>query len=261
VPAWLGAAELLLAGVVATLALGLAWASLDRRTRAGAWLRRLPRGQGAGLLGVAVMAGAVVAVLVDDVVLGDPTGLWPPLDQTVRVAARGLRTSSPLARAAARWASWLTGPGVPLWLGATVVWLGAGRRYREAAVVAGGTLGAWGLVSLLKLVFAVRRPGAPSVDHAITGYGFPSAHTLVATVACGLLAWVLTRRRGGSARAAGYAAAFAAAAAAGASRVVLGVHWTSDVVAGLAMGILWLALVVAVAERWDRPGRLAGRGV
>ncbi len=74
------------------------------------------------------------------------------------------------------------------------------------------------------------------------GPSFPSGHASTAASFYAALALILARRRGARARAllAGSAAAIAVAVAA--SRVLLDVHWLSDVVAGLMLGWAWFAL-------------------
>jgi undecaprenyl-diphosphatase len=43
----------------------------------------------------------------------------------------------------------------------------------------------------------------------------------------------------------------------GASRVMLGVHWPSDVIGGWAFGMLWVLLTLRIGQRWveDLPRR------
>jgi undecaprenyl-diphosphatase len=45
----------------------------------------------------------------------------------------------------------------------------------------------------------------------------------------------------------------------GLSRVMLGVHWPSDVLAGWSFGALWVLLMLWIAERTARPVRVGGR--
>jgi membrane-associated phospholipid phosphatase len=78
------------------------------------------------------------------------------------------------------------------------------------------------------------------------GPSFPSGHSSTAASFYAALALILARRRGPQVRAllAGGAAAIAVAVAA--SRVLLDVHWLSDVIAGLMLGWAWFA-VCAIA--------------
>ncbi len=66
----------------------------------------------------------------------------------------------------------------------------------------------------------------------------------------GLLAATIARTRRG--RRAAITAGFALGALIGASRVVLGVHYVTDVLAGAALGLAWLCVCVLVALRVDR---------
>ncbi|MFB6302406.1 MAG: phosphatase PAP2 family protein [Haloferacaceae archaeon] len=118
-------------------------------------------------------------------------------------------------------------------------------RRAIAAVVALG-LAAAALTFALKGLFALPRPpGSPE-----SGYGFPSGHALGSTVVYGGAALLFDRfdRR--------YAVAAAVVVLVALSRLVLGVHYLVDVVAGVAVGAAVLAAVVAFDLR--RPARAFG---
>jgi undecaprenyl-diphosphatase len=119
------------------------------------------------------------------------------------------------------------------------------RRNREvfffvAAVGIGETL----IGNTLKLLVQRDRPTVMPVVEA-GGFSFPSGHTSAATAAWIAVALVLGRNRSRRTRAALSGGAVLIAAAVATSRALLGVHWLTDVVAGLAIGWGWY-LVVAV---------------
>lgn len=78
------------------------------------------------------------------------------------------------------------------------------------------------------------------------GPSFPSGHSATAAALYAAVALVLARRRSPRIRALLAGAAAGIAVAVAASRVMLGVHWLSDVIAGLAFGWAWFA-VCAIA--------------
>lgn len=129
---------------------------------------------------------------------------------------------------------------------ATIALFSAGR-VREAILFAACVFGAALLSSELKFVFERLRPtGGPG--------SFPSGHAALATAFYASMALLLTWTRGARFRA--LVAAFLVAAAVGLSRLYLGVHWLSDVVAGEALGFAaFLLLVYAryVTTRSPRP--------
>jgi membrane-associated phospholipid phosphatase len=95
------------------------------------------------------------------------------------------------------------------------------------------------LNSLLKLLFARPRPNVFPPLMAETSYSFPSGHTMSAVAVYGLLALLLWQR-----------GQYAWALLPGLwvplvalSRVYLGVHYPSDVLASLALGTIWLVIV------------------
>ncbi len=114
------------------------------------------------------------------------------------------------------------------------------RKHRELIFVAAGVLGAGLLSALLKLIFARERPAYLAHLVAEGGYSFPSGHGTASSalaIACLFLLWN-TRWRW---IALGVGSAYALAV--GASRVYLGVHYPSDVVAGWCVSCLWVGIV------------------
>ena len=74
------------------------------------------------------------------------------------------------------------------------------------------------------------------------GPSFPSGHSALAAAFYAAAALVLARRRSPRTRALLAGTAVAMAVAVACSRVLLGVHWMSDVIAGLAFGWAWFAI-------------------
>jgi len=147
--------------------------------------------------------------------------------------------------------SWLGRPPV-LWAvtlaGVAFTWRNGARRL--SAFLVATTLGGGIMSTAIKLL--VDRP-RPEVDHPITeafGKSFPSGHALSSTVVFGavLLTFlpVLPRRW----RHVAVAATVGLVTAIGASRLLLGVHFLSDVLAGHLLGIAWLAGATAIFETW-----------
>jgi membrane-associated phospholipid phosphatase len=85
------------------------------------------------------------------------------------------------------------------------------------------------------------RPALTS-EAATLGPSFPSGHSATAAAFYAAAALVLGRTMPGRARHIVIAVAVALAAAVGASRVLLDLHWLSDVIGGLALGWAWFAL-------------------
>jgi membrane-associated phospholipid phosphatase len=128
------------------------------------------------------------------------------------------------------------------------VLLAATRRSAEAALVAGATAGALLLWPLLKNIVERTRPEDGHLVQ-VSSWAYPSGHSLASAVVFGVLA-VLGYRRART-RATRVAIAVTAAllvAVVGVSRVYLGVHWPTDVLAGWLIGALWLAVCLWVYE-------------
>jgi undecaprenyl-diphosphatase len=84
----------------------------------------------------------------------------------------------------------------------------------------------------------------PDLDQltGFAGSSFPSGHSAAAAATFAAIALVMSRRRGVTTRALLAGGAMAVAVAVAATRVFLGVHWLTDVLAGLALGWAWFAL-------------------
>ena len=109
-----------------------------------------------------------------------------------------------------------------------------------AALVVAATVSGALAVRGLKALFARTRPDI--VDHlvAVSGASFPSGHSANSAVVYLTLAGLLAQvARGAAIRRYVLAAAVLLVGAIGASRVDLGVHWPSDVLAGWSFGTLW----------------------
>lgn len=107
--------------------------------------------------------------------------------------------------------------------------------------------------TVLKNVYERARPNA-EVLHQLTvpslanGWSFPSGHTSGAVVAFGALAYILVCTTPSRWHLPVVLFAVAVAFTVAVSRVVLQVHWASDVVAGSISGMLWLAVCVLTVE-------------
>jgi undecaprenyl-diphosphatase len=103
--------------------------------------------------------------------------------------------------------------------------------------------GAGILDGTLKLAFHRPRPD-PFVGAKPGTWSFPSGHALISLCFYGLIAGILSLRANrGWQRAVIWASASLLVALIGLSRVYLGVHWPSDVVAGYAAGMIWMGAV------------------
>jgi undecaprenyl-diphosphatase len=134
------------------------------------------------------------------------------------------------------------------------LWL-VGRR-RDVALLAAAVVGGQLLSFALKRGYA--RPRPDLVPHASFVYtaSFPSGHAMMAAVTYltlgALVARVLPRRRE---KAFVVGCAVALAALTGASRVYVGVHWPTDVLAGWALGGSWAAACWVAADVLERRAR------
>jgi undecaprenyl-diphosphatase len=113
----------------------------------------------------------------------------------------------------------------------------------------------------LKHIFQRARPSLEDPLLTLSTYSFPSGHTAAATVFYGLLACYLVRRvRTWPARAAILAACVAMVMLVALSRMYLGVHYLSDVLAASAEGAAWLAVCITAISTLQRRRIARARG-
>ena len=154
------------------------------------------------------------------------------------------------------------GGGWGLWPGGVlIVWLLArAARKREAVLFAVAVAGANLVSESLKLFFHRTRP-EPWFGYPLPStYSFPSGHAFVSFCFFLCLAEILIRNEWSlAAKIAMWSAALGCTLTIGLSRVYLGVHYPTDVLAGYAAGIVWTTLIrVTHHARQGRAGRHGG---
>jgi undecaprenyl-diphosphatase len=143
--------------------------------------------------------------------------------------------------------------GGPAWLVPISLVLAIGfliRGWHRGALLVGVTVAGAGLLNtLLKQTFARTRP-APFFDYPLpVSASFPSGHAFfAASIIGGLTVLVSGRVRSNALRAALWVVALGLILLIGLSRVYLGVHYPSDVFAGYAVAVVWVA-GVALGDR------------
>ncbi len=145
--------------------------------------------------------------------------------------------------------------------GLLAIGLALSRRWLWLAALLISIGGGEGLVWGFKSLFHRPRPDLVNALVPAQGPSFPSGHAFVAFAFYGLVAWfVIGRARTLGVKALLSVAAVVAVATIGFSRVYLGVHWPSDVLASYVLGAAWLtalitALAVAEARAAKNPPR------
>lgn len=123
------------------------------------------------------------------------------------------------------------------------------RRRAETMTIALAALGAVLLNQLLKNWFARTRPELWQRIVAVKYYSFPSGHAMVSMVVYGILGYLLSVHFPRWRVLIGSLTALLIGAI-GFSRLYLGVHWPTDVVAGYAAGLVWLMTCILSLEVW-----------
>jgi membrane-associated phospholipid phosphatase len=117
------------------------------------------------------------------------------------------------------------------------------RRWREPMLVAAAVAGEVAIFLLVTLLVERGRPPVPHLDEAPPTSSFPSGHVAAAICMYGALA-ILANERASSAlvRRLFLALALLVPLAVAVSRVYRGMHYVTDVLGGVALGVAWLYL-------------------
>ena len=202
-------------------------------------------------LGTAILALVFFGWLADEALEGDAR--W--FDDATRAAVH--QFASPLLTGIMRGFS-CVGSTIALTIGTifVVVRFVMRRLKREAKLFAITMIGAAVLNITLKLAFKRPRPVPFFNLTPPESYSFPSGHSLTSAVFFGALAAILTARiKSKRVRMGVWIVSTAMFLLIGLSRIYLGVHYTTDVIAGFAAALIWILVVRFVEMQLARRKR------
>jgi membrane-associated phospholipid phosphatase len=204
-------------------------------------------------LGLAVTLGFLIAFggIVQDLIAGDPL-----VRSDLRVLSLVQTLRSPILDQAMLFITYLGNAQIVLTSAALVsVYFALTRRWLWLAALVLSLIGEESLVWTAKVLFARERPDLVNALVVATGPSFPSGHGFVAFAFWGLIAWfAITSSPRFRARIAIATATLLGIGTLGFSRVYLGVHWPSDVMASFAGGAAWLSLLITALGVVERSG-------
>jgi undecaprenyl-diphosphatase len=130
---------------------------------------------------------------------------------------------------------------------ACALWLWYAGRARLGLTLLPIALIGRGLSEIQKYSIARPRPELEPHLVVVKSNSFPSGHATTSMIFCLTLALALTAHSRWRRPAVAFAVLLSLLI--GTSRVMLGVHWPSDVIGGWAFGMLWVLLALRPAER------------
>lgn len=137
-------------------------------------------------------------------------------------------------------------------VGAALAW---SRRSWLPLLALGLGVAGIGVINLtVKWVVSRGRPPVAMAVLGEDGYSFPSGHTTGTTVVWLLVAWMVSRWvvHSPTSRDVVWIGALLMIVAVGVSRVYLGVHFPSDVMAGWTLGAAWAVTIALVVNVWEQ---------
>ncbi|WP_341529038.1 phosphatase PAP2 family protein [Nostoc sp. UHCC 0302] len=121
------------------------------------------------------------------------------------------------------------------------------NHHWEATTLSLATAGAIGLNYLLKVIFGRARPALWNHIIDVGQHSFPSGHAMVSIVIYGFIAYILTQQFPQWKKQIS-ALTVILIIAVGFSRLYLGVHWPTDILAGYAIGLVWLIFCIFILK-------------
>lgn len=203
------------------------------------------------LFGAVVLLGAgwVFLGVLQDVIAGDPL---VQADHAVNAFFEALRTE-PVDKVMIIITEMGSAAALLPVIAVTALWLLLRGARRTLLYWLGSVLVAELLVQVLKVSLGRQRPS--ELYAGIESFSFPSGHATMSMVVFGLLAFLLARGATAGWRTFVLAITGADVALVSLSRLYLGAHWLSDVLAGTSLGMLWVTFcaMVYVRRHVDEP--------
>jgi undecaprenyl-diphosphatase len=230
--------------------------------------RRFAPGEAVGLaltlgVGLVLILGVVFAQLLDNVFEGD--GVTVADGPVLRFLAAQRQPWSVSA------AHVITGLGSPLGAALTAAVVGVAlagmQRSWLPLLVLGLAMVGIGVINMaVKQVVSRSRPAGTAAVLGEHGFSFPSGHTVGTTAVWLLSAWLISHSVASHrviirlvVRIAVWTVAGLIVVAVGISRVFLGVHFPSDVLAAWALGAAWAVIIALVVNIWEQSDRIPPR--
>jgi membrane-associated phospholipid phosphatase len=137
----------------------------------------------------------------------------------------------------------------------TLILLWAKQYYQEAKFFLLACLGAWILTTGMKLFFAKPRPLLWTHLISESSFSFPSGHALGSMVLYGFIAYLLSSHYPKFSQFI-YGCTAMIISLIGLSRLYLGVHWPTDIIAGYGVGFLWLMVCLTLLKLQNTLGNI-----
>jgi len=189
-----------------------------------------------------VLLASAAAIVVGGLILVRPLTAFDAFFQGI---ISNLRTEKIIiiARAVTHLGGWTILLGAA---GVILIFLAYKKRYELLGLVAGSVIFGEIFLFILKMGFQRERPGGTDLIEA-NGYSFPSGHVFIATVFWLVVGYIITNKNHNKKYL--WLVPGIIIPAVALSRVVLSVHWFSDIAGGFLFGIFWLLLWYGINKR------------